>query len=162
MMHAELQKSPRFDSVCSLVIHTQYDTKDKGRNSDSAVPGVFSLECLVVGPVVFALHPLVDKHLLQLHLCSPQPSRQPQHGCRRPHPRLQVWEERGRLAEGGGGHFTPAGKDPEPEEIKKSWVHQAKELLCLYPSFIREEKCLHSVSVLKNEPWLCCQLPWWL
>lgn len=82
---------------------------------------MLSLQRLVVGPVVLALHPLIDQHLLQLHLSSPQPGRQPQHGGRLPHPGLQVREERARLAEGGGGHLAPVGKSRRQEEIKESW-----------------------------------------
>lgn len=96
--------------------------KDVYVESDLAVPGVFSLERLVIGPVVFALHPLIDKHLLQLHLRSPEPSRQPQHRRRLPHPRLQVWDEMGRLAKGGGGHLNLCRKETETggDKVKKS------------------------------------------
>lgn len=66
---------------------------------------MLGLQSLVVGPVALTLHPLVDEHLLQFHLCPLQPSGQTQHaGCRLPHPRLQVGENVPRLAKGGGGH----------------------------------------------------------
>lgn len=79
---------------------------------------MFSLQSLVVGPVAFTLHPLINEHLLQFHLCPLQPSGQTQHGRRLPHPGLQVWDEVSGLAEGGGGHITCAGRKQKQQELK--------------------------------------------
>lgn len=80
---------------------------------------MFSLQSLVVGPVAFTLHPLVDEHLLQFHLCPLQSSGQTQHGRRLPHPGLQVRDEVSGLAEDGGGHITCAGRKQKQQELKK-------------------------------------------
>lgn len=75
-----------------MVLHTH--------TSPGLLPGMFSLESLVVDLVVLTSHPLIDQHLLQLHVGPLQ--------LHRP-PRVQAWEQGAGLDKGRGVHLAPTG-----------------------------------------------------